>query len=123
MPKVGIKAAIDVTPQGARFSEGWIRVSRAEGNSNSLNFDAEFYASETAFDAGFQPLLTKSFTIPYQPGDLVTLLHSHLLTLNLDDSGSSNPHSRVKCNVAAGELIQRDDPTLPEGQPLEEAGG
>lgn len=116
MPKVGIKAAIDVTPQGAKFSEGWVRVSRAEGNAVSLSFDAEFYASETALDLGFKPLLTRSFTIPYQSGDLVTILHNHLLTLNLDESDNPNPYSRVKCNLSAGELITRADPELPEGE-------
>ena len=122
MPKVGIKAAIDVTPQGARFPEGWVRVSRAEGNAVSLNFEAEFYASETALDQGFQPLMTKSFTIPYQAGDLVTILHSHLMTLNLDETANANPHSRVKCNLSIGQLISRPDPELPEGEPINTEG-
>jgi hypothetical protein len=119
MPKIGIKAAIEVTPQGARFPEGWVRVSRAEGNSSTLHFDAEFYASETAFDLGFQPLLTRSFTIPYLAGDLVTLLHNHLMTLNLDETNSPNPYSRLKCDLSAGELIIRPDPELPEGEAIQ----
>lgn len=118
MSKVGIKATLDVTPQGVKFTEGWVRVSRAEGNAVTLNFDAEFYASETAFDLGFQPLVTKSFTLPYQAGDLVTILHNHLLTLNLDETASPNPHSRLKCNLSAGELIIRPDPELPEGEAI-----
>lgn len=120
MSKIGIKASLDVTPQGARFSEAWLTISRAAGTASSLSFDVEFYASEQAFDQGYQPLLLKAFTIPYQSGDLVTLLYAHLLTLNLDESQHPNTQMRLKCNISAGELIQRDDPELPQGEHLEE---
>jgi hypothetical protein len=109
MSKIGIIAALDVTPQGVVCPDGWVQVSRAEGTAQTIQFDANFYASEQAFDQGALPLLTRSFTIPYQSGDLVTILHTHLLTLNLDDTSNANPYSRLRCNLTTGTLVNRTD--------------
>lgn len=107
MPKIGIQANIELTPQGASFPEGWVCVSHAAGNATIINFDVDFYVSEAAFDQGFRPVVSKSFSIPYQAGDLVELLHGYLLTLNLDESPVNNPDSCIQCNLTQGQLIIR----------------
>jgi hypothetical protein len=105
MPKVGIQANIELTPQGASFPQGWVCVSRADGNASIIHFDVDFYVSETAFDQGFRPVVSKSFSIPYQAGDLVELLHGYLLTLTLDESPATNPDSCIRCDLTQGQLV------------------
>jgi hypothetical protein len=120
MPSIGIKAAIDNCPQGARFAEGWVFIRNARGDQQGIDFDVDFYASLISFQNGYQPLCTKKLSIPYQSGDLIQILYAYLLSLSIDETGNSNPSARIKCNLSEGIIVTIPDPVLPVGDASQE---
>lgn len=121
MPKIGLQAVLEVTPQGAKFPDAWITVATGISDGKVIEFMMEAYASEVAYDAGYRPLLNQKFSIPYQQGDLVSILYQYLMTLNIDQSTNPAPDQRLKVDLTTATLINRPDPAppvLPEAQPL-----